>query len=158
MPPEFIVDRDLGKRVVAVLRNAGFIVYTLVDVFGSHESAQQAADVDWIEHAGRQGWAALSNNKKIRYNTLERQALERHNVPLFALVNGNLKVLEMAGAYLVALPRIIQICQDWARRFGLDRAPRWPGQTAVAGANHTGATCRTGTTYRRSAQHRSLTS
>lgn len=113
MPLEFLADRDLGKRVVAVLREAGAVVHTLPEVFGGEGQAQRTEDADWIEVAGRNHWAALTKNRRIRYVTLERKALATHGVPLFALSNGNLNFTEMASALVVALPRIVEICEDW---------------------------------------------
>jgi PIN like domain len=65
--PEFLADRDLGKTVVIALRSAGVVVHTLAEVFGGEQGAQETSDVDWIEVAGRHGWAALTKNKRIRY-------------------------------------------------------------------------------------------
>ena len=79
VPPEFLADRDLGKKVVAALRAIGIVVHTLPEMFGSEE----------------------------------REAVGRHGVPLFALVNGNLSFPEMAGAFLTAMPRILEICSEW---------------------------------------------
>jgi hypothetical protein len=109
--PEFLADRDLGKRVVEVLRAAGAVVHTLPEVFGE-ESAQLAADTEWIAAAGQYGWVALSKNKRIRYVTAEREALAEHGVPLFALVNGSMDLKAMAKAFLAALPRILELCES----------------------------------------------
>jgi hypothetical protein len=57
--PEFLADRDLGKKVVAALRAIGITVHTLPEMFGGETGAQQAEDVDWIKLAGDHGWAAL---------------------------------------------------------------------------------------------------
>jgi hypothetical protein len=113
VPPEFLADRDLGKGVVAALRDAGMIVHTLPEMFGGEAGAMQTLDVEWIELAGRNHWAALSKNKKIRYNLVEQAAVAEHRVPLFALVSGNLSLAQMVTAFLAAMPRILQHLEEW---------------------------------------------
>ena len=107
VPPEFISDRALGKKVPE-LREAGFLVHTLPEIYGSEEAAQQAEDTDWIAKAGERGWGALTKDRNIRRITIEREALAVHRVPLFALANANLDLAQMAGAFLLAMPAIIR--------------------------------------------------
>ncbi|NJC68938.1 hypothetical protein HC031_04235 [Planosporangium thailandense] len=119
--PEFLADRDLGKRVVEALRAAGAVVHTLPEVFGE-EGAQLAADTEWIAVAGRYGWVALSKNKRIRYVTAEREALAAHGVPLRARQwqpgpEGDGRCLPGGSA---SHRRSVL---DPARRFCMDRAP-----------------------------------
>jgi hypothetical protein len=84
-----MADRSIGRRVVTALRGVGERVHTLTDVFGE-DVAQQLEDDAWIAHAGSRGWAALTKDKRIRHRTVEREAVATHQVPLFALSNGNL--------------------------------------------------------------------
>jgi hypothetical protein len=109
--PEFLADRNLGKRVVNALRATGETVHTLADVFGE-EQAQQVDDVSWIARAGSEGWIALTKDKHIRHVTIERDAVHEHNVVIFALANANLGFAEMAGALLTAMPAIHQVHAD----------------------------------------------
>jgi PIN like domain len=109
VPHEFIVDRDLGKRVVASLSASGWLLHPLPDVFGSEEAAMDAEDEDWITIAGSRGWAALSKNHRISHVVKEREALIEHRVPLFAMASGNLSTAEMVAAYLLAGSQITAI-------------------------------------------------
>ncbi|GAA2506533.1 hypothetical protein [Winogradskya humida] len=108
---EFLADRNIGKRVVAALRDAGETVHTLAEVFGEQVS-QDVQDTSWIARAGSQEWAALTKDRRIRHVTLERDAVREHNVQLFALANANLGFTEMAGAFVAAMPRIHEICAE----------------------------------------------
>jgi hypothetical protein len=45
-PPEFIVDRCLGRRTVAQLRELGWCVHHLGDVYP--DDGQDIADEEWI--------------------------------------------------------------------------------------------------------------
>ncbi|GAA2671259.1 DUF5615 family PIN-like protein [Actinoplanes palleronii] len=109
MPLEFLADRNIGRRVVAALRDVGERVHTLADVFGEPAS-QQVEDVSWIAYAGSQGWAALTKDKRIRHVTSEREAVAAHRVCLFALSNANLSFAEMAAAFLAGLRQMHMIC------------------------------------------------
>lgn len=93
------------------LRDVGETVHTLAEVFGE-EVSQQLDDDSWIAHAGSQGWAALTKDKKIRHRTAEREAVGTHRVPLFALSNGNMNFAEMAGAFLSGMSQIHRICAE----------------------------------------------
>lgn len=111
MPLEFLADRSIGRRVVAALRDVGEQVHSLAEVFGEQVS-QELEDDSWIAHAGSRGWAALTKDKKIRHRTAEREAVAAHQVPLFALSNGNMGFAEMAGAFLNGMGRIHEICDE----------------------------------------------
>ena len=52
----------------------------------------------------------LTCDKQIRYNLLEKRALERHAVREFAFVSGNLSGREMADALEAALPKMQRMC------------------------------------------------
>jgi hypothetical protein len=111
VPPEFLADRSIGRRVVTALRGVGERVHTLADVFGEQPS-QQVEDVSWIAHAGTRGWAALTKDKHIRHVTAEREAVARYRVPLFALSNANLGFADMAAAFLAAMRQIHAVCDE----------------------------------------------
>lgn len=133
---EFLADRDLGKQVPAALREQGYLLHTLPEIFGSETAAQKIQDVQWIKVAGENGWAALTKNSRIRYVRTEREALRRHRVALFALSNGSLSFAQMAEALLMAMPRIIRICEAepggciWIVHRDGRVEPSWPTRRA----------------------------
>jgi hypothetical protein len=60
---------------------------------------------------GSKGWVLLTADKRIRYNFLEKRALERHAVREFVFTSGNMSGQEMAAALEMALPKIRNFCQ-----------------------------------------------
>src|SRR2546422_93749 len=65
-PPEFFVDRSLGRHLLPdALRAAGFVVHTMVSVFGS-DAEQKVDDVEWLQLAGDRNWLVLSKDARIR--------------------------------------------------------------------------------------------
>ncbi len=104
-PPTFFLDRTIGKKIVAqALRGASLHVETHDDHF-----AQDAKDEEWLRVAGESKWVVVTNDRKIRYRSLELNCLQRSGVRAFAFAHGNLTGGEMAAVFLKALPKIIRI-------------------------------------------------
>jgi hypothetical protein len=70
-------------------------------------------DESWLPLVGSKGWVLLTADKRIRYNLLEKRALEKHAVREFAFASGNLSGQDMANALEVALPKMMR----FSRRF-----------------------------------------
>ena len=64
MPPEFFLDRNLGRRVAEELRQLGWIVHRIAEVFPA--DAQNVPDEDWIRHGLGCGWVPLSKDGRIK--------------------------------------------------------------------------------------------
>jgi hypothetical protein len=110
-PPEYLVDRSLGKRVVPeALRAAGRIVHTLAEVFGAHEEA--VTDEEWIARAGGENWVVLTKEKGIRTKQAEREVVRRHRVRLFCVTKGGLTGAEQARRLIDNLARIERVAQE----------------------------------------------
>ncbi len=98
-PPEFFLDRSLGGHDVAeALRQAGWIIRTHGEVYGDRD--QSVEDIEWLERCGREDWAALTMDRRIRYRPAEIAAVRRHRVKAFALTSGNLTATEQAERFL----------------------------------------------------------
>ncbi len=98
----FFLDRALGNKVIAnALRATGADVRVHSDHF-----AQDARDEEWLAQVGQQGWIILTKDTRIRYRTIERNALMNARVRAFVLVSGNLSGQEMAKIFVKALPAI----------------------------------------------------
>ena len=95
MPPDYLVDRNIGTSVVAT-RAARLTVHTLADIYG-HERSQEVTDPEWISLAGQRGFVALTKDKRIRHRPAESEAVLVAKVHLFALVAGNANLRETAG-------------------------------------------------------------
>ncbi|MFD9125423.1 DUF5615 family PIN-like protein [Kitasatospora sp. NPDC059571] len=91
-PPEFIADRCLGRRTVTQLRDLGWRVLHLSDVYP--DDGRNVPDEEWIAAAARNGWAVLTQDERIRYLAAERGALVVGSLPMFCLSNGNLRIAD----------------------------------------------------------------
>jgi len=81
LPPEFFLDRNLGRRVAEELRTLGWTVHRIGDVFP--DDGQDIADDEWITHGLDQSWVPLSKDGRIKTHDLEIQpVLDREAVPL----------------------------------------------------------------------------
>jgi hypothetical protein len=70
--PELFLDRSLGRRQVPdLLRAAGLRLRTLAEVYGI-PADETVEDVEWLARAGREGWAVLMKDERIRYRPAER--------------------------------------------------------------------------------------
>jgi len=104
-PPEFFVDRSLGRRdVPSALRRAGWILRTHAEVFGARD--EQVADVEWLELCGREGWIVLTKDQRIRYRPAEIAAVRRYGVKAFVVASGNLTAADQAGRLIGNAERI----------------------------------------------------
>lgn len=101
-PPEFFLDRSLGKTPANQLREAGYLVHLIAEHYPA--DATKIPDETWIAEGCSRGWALLTKDKRIRYRAEELAALHRGH--LFCLSGGNMGVDMMSQALLSAMPRI----------------------------------------------------
>ena len=111
-PPEFFIDRSLGRRVVAdALRGVGATVHVMADVYGERVG-QGLDDEEWLHDAGERGWVVLMKDDKIRYRPAELQVVLDHQLQAFCLTNANLRGAEMAERFVSQLRRIERIVNE----------------------------------------------
>jgi hypothetical protein len=111
-PPEFFIDRSLGRRVVAkALGDAGAVVHAMADVYGER-IGQGLPDEEWLRDAGKRGWFVLMKDAKIRYRPAELQVLIDHGLRAFCLTNANLRGVEMAARFVDNLPRVVRVAPE----------------------------------------------
>lgn len=111
-PPEFFIDRSLGRHVVPdALREVGAVVHVMADVYGER-IGQGLADEEWLRDAGEHGWVVLMKDAKIRYRPAELQVVIDHGLRAFCLTNANLRGVEMAQRFVEHLPRITRIAEQ----------------------------------------------
>jgi hypothetical protein len=67
-------------------------------------------DTVWLPFVGEQGWVLLTKDKKIRFNELERSAIQRYRVREFYFASGNYSGAEMAEMLVAALRDIARFC------------------------------------------------
>jgi predicted nuclease of predicted toxin-antitoxin system len=107
-PPDetvFFIDRSLGKDPIrAELIKAGLVIEIHDDHFARDEE-----DRIWLRIVGDRGWVVLTKDQQLRYRPLEIAALRASRVRVFVLTAGNLRGIEIAAAFLAALPRMCKI-------------------------------------------------
>lgn len=127
MPPEFFLDRNLGRRVAEELRERGWAGHRIVDVFPA--DAQDIPAEEWIAGLDR-SWVPLSKDGRIKTRDLEIQPVLDRCAVLFYLDNQQLRSMEMVerlDAHRGAIFRAVQKGGPAAyavRQGGLDRT--WP--------------------------------
>jgi hypothetical protein len=74
-PPEFFVDRSVGRYVVAdAVRALGFTVHVMAEVYPADED-ERVPDTQWIADADAQGWVVLTKDERITRRPQEQEAL-----------------------------------------------------------------------------------
>jgi predicted nuclease of predicted toxin-antitoxin system len=105
-PPEFLLDRSLGRHQLAdALRAEGFVVHTLWSVYGAAEERLH----EWAADAGSLGWNVLTADKRLRY-TVSSLLLVTHQVGIFQLARGNLSGSNQVRWYVDNLEAIRLAC------------------------------------------------
>lgn len=107
IPPEFFVDRSLGKSIAEGLRACGLTVHTMASVYGE-KRAQRLEDQVWLRDAGANGWIVLTKDDAIRRRPAEREALIDAGVRVFCLTNAQLRGVEQTARFVENRHRIIR--------------------------------------------------
>jgi hypothetical protein len=107
-PPEFFIDRSLGRyKVPEQLRALGFVVYAIFDVYPDTEESER--DPDWISEQTRLGRVLICRDK-LRHPG-ERDAVMQNSARMFRVGNSARNGTEQ-GEYLANnIHRIVQRSQ-----------------------------------------------
>jgi hypothetical protein len=106
-PPEFFLDRSLGRHVVAdALRAEGLVVQTLAERY--EETEEFVADEDWIREVTADGLVILMKDDRIRRKPQEQRAILESESRAFVVTNANLTGEQLAGLFVENRHRIIQ--------------------------------------------------
>jgi uncharacterized protein with PIN domain len=97
-PPDFFVDRSLGKVTAEELRAEGWQVHLIADAYPNE--AADVQDEEWIAEGTRRGWALLTKDRAIRYRAEELASLAGGQ--LFCLANAELTTDRMVAAFVAA--------------------------------------------------------
>ena len=110
-PPEFFVDRSLGRHQVAdALRLGGWRLRTHYEVFRFRD--EEVPDVEWLEMCGRADLPVLSKDKRLRYRREEIAAIRRYGVKAFVLARGSLRAAEQVDRFDRHRKAIVVACRD----------------------------------------------
>jgi hypothetical protein len=109
----FFVDRTLGRDTVpTALSAAGLNVEVHADHFQG-----EAPDIEWLNLCGQNGWVALSHDKGIKKNPLEREAVIHAGIAAFFLTRGDRTGKEDAGIIIKATKRIANLLASQPQPF-----------------------------------------
>lgn len=103
-PPEFFLDRGLGRGVYEGLADLGWLVHRASDHFA--DDAQNVPDHEWLEYGLQHGWTPLCKDGRIKGRCSERAPLEKHRAVLFYLDNQRLVRAEMVFRFHRSRSRI----------------------------------------------------
>src|ERR1700693_2433196 len=116
LPEDFVLYLDEN------LCNSAVILETLTKLgvrFERHLSyfSRGTLDETWLPLVGKNGWVLLTADKRIRYNLLEKRALDKNRVREFVFASGNMSGQEMARALEAALRTMRRICRRFPAPF-----------------------------------------
>jgi hypothetical protein len=109
MPPDpFVIFLDENhcnnRRLLAVLKEAAVRVERHLE----HLPAGTPDEV-WLPSVGKNGWALLTTDSRIRYRANEKRAVKEHGVRMFYFSTNQLSGQQMATAIEKALPAMRRI-------------------------------------------------
>jgi hypothetical protein len=126
----FFLDRSLGGvKVAAILREEG----AGIEVHDRHFPGDEKDPV-WLAEVGRRDWVVLTKDRRIRYRTLEREALLAAGVAAFVLVGKRLTGEEAGDVFVRALPAIRRFLATHQRPF-IAKVSRSSGVTLLVGSD-----------------------
>lgn len=71
--------------------------------------SQGIEDEVWLLEVGKREWVVLTKDQRIRYRTIERNALLNAGIRAFFFMSGNISFPEMAEIIAGALPRMRRV-------------------------------------------------
>jgi predicted nuclease of predicted toxin-antitoxin system len=99
------LDRSLGVEPLrSVLAAEGLAVEIHDDHFQRDEEDQV-----WLKAAGERRWVVLTKDQRLRYRPLEIAALRSSQARVFVLTSGNLRGIEIAEAFVSAIPAMCRM-------------------------------------------------
>lgn len=103
-PPEFFLDRGLGKRVAEGLAEAGWKIHPMFEEFPRTEN-KRVEDVTWIPKVTTWGWIILA---KDAFRKLpEQRVILDCRARVFSLPNANMTAAAMVARFVESQDRIL---------------------------------------------------
>lgn len=113
--PEFFLDRCLGRGVARLLRDFGWNIHTVGELFP--DDGQHTPDEEWIAYGLSRSWGLLTQDKRIRYRASELGSLARGGSVMFCLNSGNLLIRQRAAWFDASRPEICRAARDGVAAF-----------------------------------------
>ena len=104
------MDRTHGKAMAALLRRVGLKVKTIYQVY-PNKKHQTIKDPQWIAKCGKEGWIAISGDKRIEKNVENKKAVVDAKCKLFLLTDTNSLPEEWASAVILGREKISSVVQ-----------------------------------------------
>jgi hypothetical protein len=129
-PPEFFVDRCLGKQAPALLMGWGWSVNLIADHYPN--DAQNIPDDEWMAEGLERGWSLLTQDDRITRQPVALDLLQQFDGLVFCLDSGQLLSVEKANRFHSHQASIYRLARKPKPGFfhvtvnGLAR--RWPRQ------------------------------
>lgn len=111
--PTFNVDESIFSNALVAELQAASIAFDRVGFsvpFG-------APDDVWLSHCGRNSYLALTRDQRIRYRSLEKQALIDHGVACFTFTQGQATATQCAARIIALAPKMMAIAASESRPF-----------------------------------------
>jgi hypothetical protein len=93
-----------NPHLLAALTNAGVRCEKHLDHFN-----RGLEDTAWIPFVAERGWCLLTADARIRYNQLERRAVQENGLRMFYFSNNNMAGSDMGQALTKALPKMVRL-------------------------------------------------
>ena len=103
------------------LRAAGVEVRVHDELF-----PQATEDVVWLREAGANRWVVITRDDRIRYNTLEKQAVLAARLRFFSITSAALTGDEAAALLVSALGSMSRLCRKHSKLGFIARISRGP--------------------------------
>jgi hypothetical protein len=108
-PPEFFLDRGLGKRVAEGLAEDDWTIHPMFEVYPRTEN-RRVEDVNWIPKVTEWGWIILA--KDAFRGRPEKKAILDCGARVFSLPHANMKAAEMLERFVAQKERILAACES----------------------------------------------
>lgn len=127
-PPEFFVDRCIGKKAPALLAGWGWAVHLIADHYSN--DAQEIPDDQWIADGLQRGWSLLTQDDRITRQPAVLDLLHQFDGLVFCLDSGQLTIVDKANRFHTHQTSIYRLARKPKPGFfhvGLARLTRrWP--------------------------------
>src|SRR5208282_3848446 len=112
LPEEFVLYLDENLHNCQPILDALSQHGVRCERHGSHFPSG-TEDTAWLPTVGNNGWLLLTKDKRIRFNELEKAAIQRYGVREFYFTSGNYSGAEMAAMLVSALREMARFCRRY---------------------------------------------